>query len=87
MLAVISNEQQYGTLTARYPDLDKIRVMCDNLAFYDFLKAKNVSYGSLQEEDLRAKWEEINTWACKKALLWGEIIDKKQLFKNIELDK
>lgn len=86
-LAVMSSREQYRLLTGTVPNIEDMRILCDNPELYDFLKEKKIQFDIIDEEILRKDWAAINTWACEKALLWGSVAGNGRLLNNIELDK
>jgi hypothetical protein len=86
-LTVVSNEDQYRVLLKNRSDLSGMKILCDNPAFYGFLKSNGVSFDIIDEEMIRDKWESINTWACEKALLWDDAVGEKNTYEGIELSK
>ena len=86
-LAVISDKGQYKSLAEKgFLNGEKMKVLCDNPSLHPFLKGKGVVFEELGEEDIRWSWEEINVWACEKALLWEDLIDGRA-FGGVEMNK
>jgi hypothetical protein len=86
-LVVLSNEEQYKVFTNMDLSMDEILVVSDNPGVYDLLTDHGVEFEKLEEEILPYSSQEINEWACSRALLWGELVNKEELFKGIDVDK
>jgi len=87
LLALISNQEQYQALFGGgFSGAEDLTILCDNPAFYDFLKDEKVDFIPLGEEHLRESWKSINSWACEKALFWGRFAGEGS-FHGVALDK
>ena len=87
ILAVLSNKDQYKALSDSSFNMSDIKVLCDNPDLYGFLSDEGVEFEALREESIKESWEEINTWACEKALLWDRHVKDSSFFDGVELNK
>lgn len=74
-LAVVASSEQLDALSVHFRT-EEIRLFCDNPKIYQFLEDKGVPFSRLDEFMLRAEWDEINAWACERALDWVSAYSK-----------
>ena len=87
ILAVLSTRGQCNQLLDSCENLNAVQIFCDNPALYSYLEERGVTFDKLEEDLLRDKWKAIDTWACKKALLWDQIVNDKTMFCGLEMNK
>ncbi len=87
-IAIVSNQIEYKRLTERIRDYNGLKIICANLAFQDFLKEKNIDFDLIEETIIKDKWEDVNKWACDKALNWGLLAKEGRIsFDGVEINQ